>query len=73
MTIVLVGLIVYFFTRKKYQEEEEDEPVLEMHNEALELLNDVAEEEHDEITMSLKSETPEADLAARINSKGGPL
>ena len=57
---------------KKYQEPEED-AVLEMHNEALDLIDDIAEEEQEEITQALKSDEPEELLTSRINSRGGPL
>jgi len=69
---IILGLVVYYFTRKKYQEPEED-AVLEMHNEALDLIDDIAEEEQEEITQALKSDEPEELLTSRINSRGGPL
>ena len=69
----MLGVVIYVFTRKKYEEAEEEDPVLEMHNEALDLINDVAEEEQEEITKALKSDDPEEILVSRINSRGGPL
>ena len=69
--VVLLGIIIYVFTRKK--EQKEDDPVLEMHTEALDILEDISEKEHEEIQTSLESETPEDDLASRVNSRGGPL
>ena len=71
IAIVILGVIIYIFSRKK--ETEEDDPVLEMHTEALDILENISEKEHKEIETALKSETPEDDLAARVNSRGGPL
>jgi len=70
--LVLLGLVVYALTRKK-KEVQKEEPVLEMHNEAVDLIIEISEKEYDEIEQALESETPENDLAARINNSGGPL
>ena len=70
--LILLGLIVYTLTRKK-KDEPKKEPVLEMHNEAVDLIIEISEKEYDEIEQALESDTPENDLAARINNGGGPL
>ncbi len=70
--LVLFGLFVYLLTRKK-KDEQKPEPVLEMHNEAVDLIIEISEKEYEEIEQALESDTPENDLAARINNGGGPL
>ena len=51
----------------------EKDPVLEMHDEAINILDDIAEEEHEDIKTALEGDTAEEDLAARLNGRGGPL
>jgi cbb3-type cytochrome oxidase subunit 3 len=72
VAILLLGVIFYVFTRKK-KEPKKPEPVLEMHNEAVDIIIEISEKEYDEIEEALKSDDPAADIAARINSGGGPL
>jgi len=71
-TIMLFGFLIYVLTRKKPVPDVK-EPVLEMHNEALDIIVEISEKEYEEIQEALNSEDPENDLAARINSSGGPL
>lgn len=68
--LIIFGMFIYLFTRKK---KEEDDPVLEMHDEAINILDDIAEEEHEDIKTALEGDTAEEDLAARLNGRGGPL
>tara|TARA_R100000458_G_C8227107_1_gene209851 strand:- start:740 stop:1000 length:261 start_codon:yes stop_codon:yes gene_type:complete len=70
--LVLFGLFVYLITRKKKKPEPKD-PVVEMHNEAVDIIIEISEKEYNEIEEALKSENPAADIADRINSGGGPL
>ena len=70
--MVLFGLFVYLITRKKKKPEPKD-PVVEMHNEAVDIIIEISEKEYNEIEEALKSENPAADIADRINSGGGPL
>ena len=69
--LVILTMFLYIFTRRKKSVEKD--PVLEMHDEAINILDDIAEEEHEDIKTALEGDTAEEDLAARLNGRGGPL